>query len=54
MAVTLPDFRLEDMIQINNLDAAQSLTCSLCNLFVVTGALICVLVRDSLLDQVNH
>lgn len=54
MVVTPPDFRLYDMIQTNNLHAAQTLTCFLCNLLVVIGALIRVLVGDSLLDQVKH
>lgn len=54
MVVTPPDFRLDDVIQINNLHAAQTLTCFLCSLLVVTAALICVLVGDSLPDQVKH
>lgn len=49
-----PDFRLDEMIQINNLHAAQTLTCFLCNLLLVTGALIRVLAGASLLDQVKH
>lgn len=50
MLVTPPGFRLDDVIQINNLHAAQTLSCFLCNLLVVTGALICVLAGDWLLS----